>query len=149
MESQWRQSHAGLDTCESLEDCFRKVFGDTACEAVEVKQQLPSIVSGGLESEDFWKELYLRIFRPLFFARAHEDPGLRNLIQLDDGVFVVELKRAANQPPWKQPWWNGSRYLDPAEVEDYKGSAPCVAEVKKCGDAIALLKVLCSICFKI
>ena len=117
MQSKWRQdSRARLDTCEKLENCFRQVFGDTACEAVGVQQQLEQLerVSGGvMESENFWKELYVRIYRPLFFARASVDGDFGELSQ---GVFVVQLTR--DQPPWKQPWWNASRYLDPAEVDE-------------------------------
>lgn len=73
----WRRdARARLDTCEKLENCFRQVFGDTACEAVGVQRQLEQLerVSGGvMESENFWKELYVRIYRPLFFARASAD----------------------------------------------------------------------------
>ena len=116
----WRRdARARLDTCEKLENCFRQVFGDTACEAVGVQRQLEQLerVSGGvMESENFWKELYVRIYRPLFFARASADWDFGDPFRLAEGVFVVQLKR--DQPPWKQPWWNASRYLAPAEVDE-------------------------------
>ena len=47
---------------ESERSCalvFRQVFGDTAYEAVAVEHGEPEIVSGGFESKEFWKELYL------------------------------------------------------------------------------------------
>lgn len=113
------RARARLDTCEKLENCFRQVFGDTACEAVGVQRQLEQLerVSGGvMEPENFWKELYVRIYRPLLFARASADWDFGDPWGLAEGVFVVQLKR--DQPPWKQPWWNASKYLDPAEVDE-------------------------------
>lgn len=50
-----------------------------------------------------------------FFARASADWDFGDPFRLAEGVFMVQLKR--DQPPWKQPWWNASRYLDPAEVD--------------------------------
>ena len=77
IESEWRQlrrqARARLDTCEKLENSLRQIFGNTACEAVAVRQQLAIV--GGFESEEFWKELYVRIYRPLFFARAQNYKG--------------------------------------------------------------------------
>ena len=58
------------------------------------------IVSGGFESKEFWKELYL-IDRLVFFALAPQTIRITGIAgTFMKVIFVVEVKRAVNQPPW-------------------------------------------------
>lgn len=52
-----------------------------------------------------------------FFCKGLSWLGFWGPLPACRSVFSwVQLKR--DQPPWKQPWWNASWYLDPAEVDE-------------------------------